>query len=88
MIKTYNTTSLAWGIPGIILQLASGGIENQGLSLTLGVVGTAMLIAGLAYYAKGKGRNPAWGLMGLLSILGLIVLCLLPDLEKNHSPNS
>ena len=87
MIKAYNTKSLAWGIPGIVLQFASGGIQNEAMNLILVVVGTAMLIAGLAYYAKGKGRTPAWGLMGLFSILGLIVLALLPDLEKGAPPN-
>ncbi len=43
------------------------------------LLGTVLLIIGLVYYAKAKGRHPAWGIMGLLSIIGLIVLALLKD---------
>lgn len=53
----------------------------MGLLVTL--VGTGLLIAGLAMYAKAKGRSPAWGLLGFLSIIGLIVLALL----KDHAPS-
>ncbi len=78
MIKEYNNISLTWGIPGIALQIA-GNVIGQPLIL---VLGTVLLMIGLAYYAKAKGRSPAWCLMGFLSIIGLIVLACLKDLEK------
>ncbi len=80
MIKKYNNISLAWGIPGFVLQIAGIG---QPLVLS---AGTVLLMIGLAYYAKAKGRSAAWCLMGFLPIIGLIVLAYLKDLEKeaNH----
>ena len=30
-----------------------------------------------------RGRNPAWGFLGILSIIGLIILAVLPDLQKD-----
>ena len=39
-------------------------------------------MSGLAYCAKAKGRSAKWCLMGLLSLIGLIVLACLEDLEK------
>lgn len=42
--------------------------------------GSVLLICGLALYARAKGRTGWWGLMGLVSIPGLLVLALLPDL--------
>jgi len=46
------------------------------------LVGTVLLIIGLAYYARAKGRHPAWCLMGFLSVIGLIVLACLKDYGK------
>lgn len=78
MIKKYNNISLAWGIPGIVLQIAGNVIGE----LLVILVGTILLMVGLAYYAKAKGRSPAWCLMGFFSLIGLIVLACLKDLEK------
>ena len=78
MNKIYNNISLGLGAPGIILQIW-GNIIGQPIML---ILGTILLMIGLAYYAMAKGRNPAWCLMGFLSIIGLIVLGCLKDLEK------
>ena len=89
MIKEYNRKSFYFGIPGIILQIAgqlmrdsTGGITSLGSVISL--AGTALLITGLVFYAKAKGRHPAWCLMGLLSIIGIIILALLKD--KSSAP--
>ena len=89
MIKRYNNLSLALGVPGIVLQLVGNGLaqanQNQGggIAVLAGVLaafaGTGLLVAGLVYYAKAKGRSSWWGLCGLLSCCGLIVLALLKD---------
>ncbi len=90
MDKAQNRTSLALGIPGIILQLVGNfalrSADGQSLTwagVAVSLIGTVLLIVGLSFYAKAKGRNPAWGLMGLLSIIGLIVLALLKDRRPN-----
>lgn len=74
MIRRYNRISLAWGIPGLVLQLP--GIMGQRAFLAVGTL--AVLIA-CVYYAKAKGRHPAWGLLGFLSCLGLVGLAFLED---------
>ena len=43
------------------------------------LLGTALLLVGFAYYAKAKGRSPAWCLVAFLSCVGLIILALLKD---------
>ena len=86
-----NRISLTWGISGLIIQwsysmlnfLISSPLLDS-LKWPLLIVGTVMLFIGLAYYAKAKGRNPAWGLFGLLSIIGLIILYFLPDKLKSN----
>jgi len=77
MIKRYNNISLTVGIPGLIIQIAGYLMDNQPFLL---LAGTVLLIIGLVYYAKAKGRSPAWGFMGLLSIIGMIVLACLKDM--------
>ncbi len=86
MIKRYNNISLALGVPGIILQIVGNIIAqaNQGtntalLGVLITLIGTALLIAGLAYYAMAKGRSGWWGLCGFLSCIGLLILAVLKD---------
>lgn len=83
MIARYNNISLALGAPGIILQIVGIVIatkpERESLGRSVMALGSLLLVAGLAMYAKAKGRSPAWGLMGLLSWIGLIVLAMLKD---------
>ena len=90
MIKRYNNISLALGVPGIILQFAGNVIAQADpdaatalLGLLVLLLGTGLLIAGLAFYAIAKGRSGAWGLCGFLSCLGLIILALLEDRAPN-----
>lgn len=90
MIKRYNSLSLSLGVPGIILQIAGNIVARvneetpiAGLAVLAALVGTALLIAGLSYYAIAKGRSGWWGLCGFLSLLGLLILALL----KDHAPD-
>lgn len=101
MDAALNRKSLMIGVPGIAMQIGGRvmmvmsepstdprvkqdtSLELPGLGLAL--VGTVLLIIGLGLYAKSKGHHGAWGLMGLLSIIGLIVLACLPDRLKGHS---
>ena len=98
MIARYNKLSLAWGVPGIILQIVgeimrtSSPQEGVGkllagdpvIGFLVTLAGTVLLLVGLAYYAKAKGRSPAWSLMAFLSLVGLIVLACLKDLAPER----
>jgi hypothetical protein len=87
MKKKENNISLLLGVPGLIMQIAgtfvASAAQQQGGSPLIGngisLVGTLLLISGLCFYAIAKGRSPLWGLMGLLSCIGLIVLAILKD---------
>ena len=59
MIKKYNNISLAWGVPGLVIQTA-GILCDQPLVMWLG---SLLFLVGLAYYAKAKRQHPAWCLM-------------------------
>ena len=75
MIANYNNLSFVVGVPGIILQILGALTPGPGLEL----LGTVLLTLGLAYYAMAKGRSPAWCLLGLLSIIGIVLLACLDD---------
>jgi hypothetical protein len=87
MIKAYNNKSLLLGVPGLIIQIVGrvmmGDPGSSGLGTIVLLAGSALLVTGLAYYAMAKGRTPVWCLMGFLSLIGLIVLAVLPDLAKD-----
>jgi hypothetical protein len=95
VIPQYNTKSLLYGVPGLLLQigcnipgiLAANGHSSASWFLELCAigewVGTGLLIAGFCYYAKAKGRSGAWGLVAFLSCIGLIILVCLEDKTKN-----
>lgn len=93
MDAALNRKSLMFGVPGIILQLVGqfapaaigGNPPPDGLvygGLVVMLLGTVLLIMGLSWYAAAKGHHRAWGLMGFLSLIGLIVLACLPDRKK------
>lgn len=93
MIARYNNISLALGVPGLALQVVGNVLWQQnranpyaGIGFT--VAGTVLLIAGLAFYAKAKGRSEVWCLMGFLSIIGFIVLGCLEDLTTRRRRRS
>ncbi len=83
MNASENRKSLAIGVPGIALQIGGRIMQmqhpDQSMWLLVMLVGTVLLIVGLSFYAKAKGHHAAWGLMGLLSLIGLIVLACLKD---------
>ncbi|MFX0097767.1 MAG: hypothetical protein ACFE7E_08425 [Candidatus Hodarchaeota archaeon] len=75
MIAEYNRMSFCFGIPGIILQIAGQFVLGPLATL----LGTVLLLVGIAYYAKAIGRSPAWCLLAFFSIIGLIILGFLED---------
>ena len=86
-----NQKSFIFGIPGVIMQVVGNFMRNPegavtGLGLLISLCGTAFLMVGLVFYAKAKGRHPAWCLFAFLSLIGLLVLALLKDHSQASEP--
>ena len=56
-----------------------GGFGSAHASLMLTLAGLVFFIWGCCSYAKGKGYSGWWGMLGLLSCVGLVILVLVPD---------
>ncbi len=72
--EEYNRNSLIIGLSGLVIQVI-GYIADIYFLLILGSI---MFIIGLVYYSLAKGRSGWWGLLGLLSLVGLIMGHMLP----------
>lgn len=68
---------------GNVLQARGGALVAIGLVLVL--VGLVIFIWGCMSYCEGKGYSKWLGLLGLLSIIGLLVLVFLPDRYRSLS---
>jgi len=56
------------------------------MSLAAGsLIGVILLIVGLRHYARAKGYSPNYGFLGLLSLLGVLIIVLLPDKTKDQT---
>lgn len=74
MSRGLSMAALAWSIPGFAIQAYS---LYKGLPLPA-MGGTVLLIAGLMCYSKAKGYTPAWGLWGLVPVMGPVLVLLQP----------
>ena len=87
MLAEYKTkTNIGVG-SGIVLQIVGRSLQGQGestmlLGFLLILVGFGAFIWGCASYAQGKGHSQWFGALGFLSIIGLIVLVVMPDKNK------
>jgi hypothetical protein len=88
MIAEYrNKTNIGVGIGLVVsivgrILMASGEPAVALLGLLVALAGTVVFIWGCWHYAMGKGYHGAWGLLGLLSFIGLIILVLFPDRHR------
>ncbi len=76
---------------GVVLNLGGGllsACRPYPFLVVLGgimlAVGIGLLMVGLAFYARSKGRHPAWCILGILSLLGLLIIVLLPRGDKTR----
>jgi hypothetical protein len=87
LAENKRNTNIGVGV-GLILQIAGQVLIGSTdpiramAALALIVAGFCAFIWGCSQYARGKGHSPWFGALGILSILGLIVLVLLPDRHK------
>lgn len=80
MTREYNRKSFAYGVPGLLLWVIGLFFYPP-----IALIGTVLIIGGIAYYAKSKGRHPLWGLLGLLGIFGFIPLLFFKDYTKKEN---
>ncbi len=89
MLSEYKRkTNIGVGI-GIVVQLIGRALVagsnpeqvSQGWAVVL--IGFGFFIWGCAQYAKAKGHSPWFGGLGVFSIIGLLILVLLPDRHKD-----
>lgn len=80
MLAQYKTRTNVFILLGLILQLVGRCFGEIGVLICL--AGAVCFIVGCCSYAKGKGHSAAWGLLGLLSIIGLIILVCFSDRHK------
>ena len=80
---------MGWWALIIIFGQANGGHSKAlpeweavlfGASLFTGAI---LWIMGLCYYAMAKGYRASLGLLGLFSLIGLLILFVLPDKTKS-----
>lgn len=93
ILVEYKKKSNQFLIAGFLIWFAGNALKgslfgNQQSLILLGnvlfIIGFALFIFGCVNYAKGKGYNWAFGLLGLLNLIGLIILVIMPD--KNKTP--
>lgn len=86
--KYQRNSSLGVGI-GLILYVLGGFFASAYELNTLGGIvvlfGYILFVWGCYQYAKSKGYTWAFGFLGILTILGLIILVLLPDKTKRKN---
>ena len=91
MITEYNRTSLRFGVPGALLQFPGPfpaeyiWPQIDLLPRIVAGLGSILLLIGLSYYARAKGRHPGWCLFAFLSWFGILVLALLEDRSEMMS---
>ena len=56
-----------------------GAAAFMALFAIVRIVAAVLWFWGLSVYAKGRGYSPWLGALGLLSLIGLIILAVLPD---------
>ena len=81
MIAKYKSRSNWFVTAWLFCQLA-GLLVGSDFGAILSLVGGVCLIVGCCYYSKAKGHHSLWGLLGLLSIIGLIILVCFSDRNK------
>ncbi|MGH8677258.1 MAG: hypothetical protein ACREUQ_02755 [Burkholderiales bacterium] len=82
MLAQHKTnTNIGVGL-GIVLQIAGRSMQSP-FGVLLMLAGVVAFIWGCTEYARGKGYSGWFGVLGLFSILGLIVLAVMPDKHKD-----
>ena len=71
-----------WALVALVASVAIWVFGGLGMEL----LGYPLWITGCVLFALAKERHWAWGLLGLLFVLGLLVLLVLPTRETKGDP--
>jgi hypothetical protein len=84
-IRRLNRASLVLGVLGLSVQVGAQVVGGPSGAL-LALVGTGVFVAALSLHAQMRNRSGWWGLLGVLSCLGLVILLILP--KRCHHCNA
>jgi drug/metabolite transporter (DMT)-like permease len=103
-MKIYRYTFVVIGCIGLLLNgigatlivdsqqsgYGRGSETELGIGVMLAILGPLVVAAGSVFLALGRGRSWKYGLLGLLTPLGLLFLCILEDHSSlpASSPNT
>ena len=80
----FSLAGLALELLGAIADIPRGGFGfSSPVALAATVTGAALLVVGVYYLARSKGRSPAWALLGLLSLVGWILVAFMEDRSED-----
>jgi hypothetical protein len=87
--QQHNRLGFGLGLPGLLLLFAGSGLQavpdvEPIIGLAIRALGSLLLIVGLYYVALYKGRNGAWALLGFIGCIGLLILLVLKDYNKQR----
>ena len=82
MIAKYKVQTNVFILIGFAAQVIGVVAGDGGAGNFIRLIGGVLIVVGCCFYAKSKGYNGAWGLLGLLSIIGLLILICMKDKEK------
>jgi len=68
---------------GIISPESGEGLSDLGMLFVF--AGYILLVWGCWHWVKGKGYHGAWGFLGLMHFVGIIVIAFFPDKKKQFT---
>jgi hypothetical protein len=68
----------------VVLYLNNWPLDDPWINV-MAIAGIVLTVLGVALGALHKRFNPAWMLLGLLSVLGLIILAFVPDVRRQRA---
>ena len=86
VVKQEHDNNMRMAVPFILIGVAFHAIPYcLGSIVLLQLFGLVLVCIGAAKLAESKGRNKIWGLLGFFSIVGIVVLILIPKktVEQN-----
>ena len=89
-MKSGATIFVVLACVGLLLAGIGSAVMPQakGAGIVVAIVGYGLIALGSGFLATSKGRHPAWGLLGLLTPIGLVFLSVLQDASDKEKTTS
>lgn len=88
MLAKYKAPTNGFIAAGFLFQIVGIFLSETPLGGVIRVAGGVLVIVGCCFYAKSKGYSATWGLLGILSIIGLLILICLKDRTVTCAPSN